>query len=81
MLVRIQSSPQTKRRIAIYCILWFHVRRFFISTLRRHPGVCLGKVAHAMDGTISVSRSSIAGNIAIHNCLSQTSGVENPGYY
>jgi len=45
------------------------------------PEVCLGKVARAMDGTMRISRSAIAGNIAIHNCLNQTSGVENPGYY
>ena len=81
MLVRIQSSPQIKRRIAIYCILWFHVRRFFYFAASAAPEVCLGKVARAMDGTMRISRSAIAGNIAIHNCLNQTSGVENPGYY
>ena len=81
---RAGSNPVEPTDKATHCdFLHFVVSRaslFYFDTSAT-TGVCLGKVAHAMDGTMRVSRSSIAGNIAIRNCLSQASGVENPDYY
>ncbi len=81
---RAGSNPVEPTDKATHCdLLHFVVSRasLFYFDASAAPEVCCGKVAHAMDGTMRVSRSSIAGNIAIHNCPSQTSGVENPGYY
>ena len=81
---RAGSNPVEPTDKATHCdLLHFVVSRasLFYFAASAAPEVCLGKVARAMDGTMRIARSAIAGNIAIHNCLNQTSGVENPGYY